>query len=172
MHIIKMIFKYTPNSKEVAASVTGVPLALPRALQHHYQVSAPHISPYHNRASSYNMSPQNQCRSWTNRSPGPGEPPGRAGTNANTKSLKIQDQVSAYWLAQRVKFPKDEAGRAKYVTQLETMHQITVHAMKCKQTTDPAHVTALRNSMMAFADTYFSADDLKHIHEHHGDEHK
>lgn len=94
MHIIKMIFKYTPNSKEVAASVTGVPLALPRALQHHYQVSAPHISPYHNRASSYNMSPQHQCRSGTNRSPGPGEPPGRAGTNANTKSLKIQDQVS------------------------------------------------------------------------------
>ena len=32
MHIIKMIFKSTPNSKEVAASVTGVPLALPRAL--------------------------------------------------------------------------------------------------------------------------------------------
>ncbi len=85
---------------------------------------------------------------------------------------KIQDQVSSYWLAQRVKFPKDDAGRAKYMTQLETMHQITVHAMKCKQTTDPAHVAALRNSMMAFADTYFSADDLKHIHEHHGDEHK
>ena len=32
MHIIKMIFKSTPNPKEVAASVTGVPQALPRAL--------------------------------------------------------------------------------------------------------------------------------------------
>ena len=32
MDIIKMIFKSTPNPKEVAASVTGVPQALPRAL--------------------------------------------------------------------------------------------------------------------------------------------
>ena len=54
------------------------------------------------------MSPQHQCRSGTNRSAGPGEPPGRAGTDTDTKvksqtnlarsrsaqSLKIQDQAS------------------------------------------------------------------------------
>jgi len=85
---------------------------------------------------------------------------------------KIQDQVSSYWLAQRVKFPKDDAARAKYATQLETMHQITVHAMKCKQTTDVAHVAALRQSMMDFAGAYFTADDLKHVHDHHDGDHK
>ena len=85
---------------------------------------------------------------------------------------KIQDQVAAYWLAQRVKFPKDEAGRATYVAQLEAMHQITVHAMKCKQTTDTAHVSELRSALMRFADTYFSKEDLQHIHDHHGDDHK
>lgn len=85
---------------------------------------------------------------------------------------KVQDQVASYWLAQRVKFPKDDAGRATYAKQLETMHQITVHAMKCKQTTDVAHVTALRQSMMDFAGVYFTADDLKHVHDHHDGDHK
>jgi nickel superoxide dismutase len=93
-------------------------------------------------------------------------------TTKDDHAQKIQDQVMDYWLAQRVKFPKDDAGRAKYLEQLERLHQVTVHAMKCKQTTDTAHVAALRTSLMAFAESYFSAEDLKHVKDHHGDDHR
>ncbi len=88
---------------------------------------------------------------------------------------KIQDQVASYWLAQRIKAPKDgsdAAAREKYLRQLELMHQITVAAMKCKQTTDAAHVEAARRAILAFADTYFDEEARKHIREHHGADHR
>ena len=114
MDIIKEIFKSTPNLKEVGGFRNrGSPgyAPAPSPLQHNYHVSAPPIGPYHNRASSYNMSPQHHCRSGARgetRSPGPGEPRGRAGTDTDAKvksqtnlarsrsaqSLKIQDQAS------------------------------------------------------------------------------
>lgn len=81
----------------------------------------------------------------------------------------IQDQVAVYWLAQRIKTPKAGASSEdvdKYHAQLELMHRITVAAMKCKQTTDAAHCTELRRLADAFAGTYFSAEDLKHLREH------
>lgn len=84
-------------------------------------------------------------------------------------AAKIQEQVASYWLAQRVKAPAegDAEGRAKYVRQLELMHGITVAAMKCKQTTDAAHVATLRRLALEFSGTYFSAEDLEHIRAHH-----
>lgn len=82
-------------------------------------------------------------------------------------AASIQEQVASYWLAQRIKAPADEAGRAKYLQQLELMHGITVSAMKCKQTTDAAHVAKLRELAMAFSETYFSAEDMEHIRGHH-----
>jgi len=84
----------------------------------------------------------------------------------------IQDMVAAYWLAQRVKAPKDASGTEKYHAQLKSMHQITVAAMKCKQTTDKSHVQALRKAALSFSSGYFSAEDLKHINSHHNSEHK
>ena len=87
-------------------------------------------------------------------------------------AAKIQEQVASYWLAQRIKAPTDEAGREKYVKQLELMHGITVAAMKCKQTIDPANVEAIRKHAMAFSETYFSAEDLEHLHGEHGGEHR
>lgn len=80
----------------------------------------------------------------------------------------IQEQVASYWLAQRIKAPADAAGRDKYVKQLELMHGITVAAMKCKQTIDPANVEAIRKGALAFSETYFSAEDLEHIRSHQG----
>ena len=46
------------------------------------------------------------------------------------------------------------------------MHQLTVAAMKCKQTTDPAHVETLRRVAAEFSGMYFSAEDLEHLQEH------
>jgi nickel superoxide dismutase len=91
--------------------------------------------------------------------------------NKDDHAQAIQDQVAAYWLAQRIKAPKDDSGREHYHGQLELMHGITVAAMKCKQTTDAAHVARLREHALAFSATYFKAEDLEHIRAHHG-EHK
>lgn len=107
-----------------------------------------------------------------------------AGSNANqlvrwvvTKdqhAQAIQETVASYWLAQRIKAPKDgdDAAKAKYHAQLSLLHGITVAAMKCKQTTDAGNVAQLRKLALDFSATYFSEGDLKHIHEHHGSDHK
>lgn len=90
----------------------------------------------------------------------------------------IQDTVAAYWLAQRIKAPKDfvrkfglDDGIDKYYAQLKSMHQITVAAMKCKQTTDKSHVESVRKVALEFSASYFSAEDLKHINSHHDGKH-
>ncbi len=83
----------------------------------------------------------------------------------------IQDTVAAYWLAQRIKEPKDAANSEVYVAQLRHMHRVTVLAMKCKQTTDKSHVESLRKVALEFSASYFSAEDLKHIHSHHDGKH-
>ena len=92
--------------------------------------------------------------------------------NKESHAQNIQDTVAAYWLAQRVKAPKDASGNDKYHAQLSSMHRITVAAMKCKQTTDKAHVDALRKAALDFSGTYFSAEDLEHIKSHHAGDHK
>ena len=89
-------------------------------------------------------------------------------------AAKIQEQVASYWLAQRIKAPVEGGpeAREKYLKQLELMHGITVAAMKCKQTIDPAHVEAVRELALEFSSTYFSAEDLEHLRQHHAGEHK
>ncbi len=90
--------------------------------------------------------------------------------NKDDHSQAIQDQVAAYWLAQRIKAPAADAGgdaKDKYHRQLALLHGITVAAMKCKQTTDLANVESIRKLALEFSGTYFSADDLKHIRAHH-----
>ena len=87
--------------------------------------------------------------------------------NKDTHAQAIQDQVAAYWLAQRIKAPK-EGSKDKYHKQLELMHGITVAAMKCKQTADTAHVDKMKKLAIEFSGTYFSKEDLEHIMSHHG----
>lgn len=86
---------------------------------------------------------------------------------------KIQDQVSAYWLAQRIKAPADnadDATRQKYFEQLATLHGISVAAMKCKQTVDSENVAKLRMWTLELSKLYFSGEDLEHIKSHHASE--
>ena len=92
-------------------------------------------------------------------------------TTKDAHAQSIQDTVAAYWLTQRIKAPKDtdEAAWAKYHKQLELMHGITVAAMKCKQTTDAAHVGKLRKLAMDFATTYFEEDVVKELKKLHHD---
>lgn len=93
-------------------------------------------------------------------------------TTKDEHAQKIQDQINEYWLAQRVKEPsaEDEAKMGTYVRQLMLQHRMTVAAMKCKQTTDLAHVEKLRTSLDQFVDVYFSPEDREHLKQHGKDD--
>jgi len=69
----------------------------------------------------------------------------------------IQEIAEQYFLTQRVKFADPSEGEKyeKYITQLTSMHQIIVYAMKSKQTTDVANVEAMSKALTTFEDSYF-----------------
>lgn len=75
--------------------------------------------------------------------------------NKESHAQQIQAEVAQYFLAQRVKLPAAGADKKGYIAHLELIHQITVHAMKCKQTTDAANVAALKKSIAAYKAAYF-----------------
>ena len=83
---------------------------------------------------------------------------------------KVMDEAQEYFLAQRVKLPKDESEREVYLAKLVSLHEIIVYAMKCKQTTDTAAIVPLRESLETFRQQYFGEADHGHGHDHdHGD---
>ncbi|MEM7306739.1 MAG: superoxide dismutase [Ni] [Planctomycetota bacterium] len=94
--------------------------------------------------------------------------------NKDEHAQAIQETVASYWLAQRIKAPKEatEEAMAKYHKQLTLMHGITVAAMKCKQTVAKEHVEQMRKLAIEFSATYFTAEDLQHIRSHHDDDHR
>ncbi len=84
-------------------------------------------------------------------------------TNKEDHANKIQAIVSQYFLTQRIK-----PTQANYEGKVVLLHQMLVAAMKCKQTTDPAHVEQLRNLASAFRDLYFKPAEEQHVEEHSG----
>ena len=80
--------------------------------------------------------------------------------NKELHAQEIQDIVTAYFMAQRVKVPAQREGEAweAYVTQLSLLHQIQVAAMKVKQTTDPQWIAELRSLVKAFRTAYFGEE--------------
>ena len=96
-------------------------------------------------------------------------------TTKDEHAQKIQQQCLDYWLAQRIKAPApgaDEAAVNTYLHQLASMHGMIVSAMKCKQSLDASHVSAIRERLKAFSETYFSAEDHEHLHGEHAGEHR
>ena len=96
----------------------------------------------------------NQIIRWTN--------------NKETHANNIQHVVTQYFMTQRVKPKTDADGDEykKYVGQLTTLHNMLIHAMKAKQTTDTEHCTKLRELVHGFSEMYFSKEDLEHLKEH------
>lgn len=76
--------------------------------------------------------------------------------NKEKHADKLAHIVSYYFLAQRIKAPDDDSKQAResYLEKLELLHQMTVSAMKCKQTTDLQHVESLRSSLEKFHQAY------------------
>lgn len=75
-------------------------------------------------------------------------------TNKEAHAQNIQDVMSAYFLAQRIKLDDREANPEKYTKLVELAHEITVLAMKCKQTTDLANATKLGEALHTFQHAY------------------
>lgn len=78
--------------------------------------------------------------------------------NKEEHATKIQEIVSQYFLHQRIKAvsPDDRHGYGHYVQKLALLHNISITAMKAKQTTDMSHITALRSTLAAFEKAYFT----------------
>lgn len=85
-------------------------------------------------------------------------------------AVKVQHIVEQYFMHQRIKIkdPSDEEAYQKYITQITLAHQLTVLAMKTKQTTDLENIEKLRITLNKFAKAYFSEEDLKHLEHHNG----
>ena len=77
---------------------------------------------------------------------------------------KIQYIVQQYFLTQRVKSKpsSDEESYTIYISQLTYLHQLTVYAMKAKQTTDAKYVTDMNNALIGFEKAYFKDSVHKH----------
>jgi hypothetical protein len=74
--------------------------------------------------------------------------------NKESHAQNIQDTMSAYFLAQRIKLELKDSDPARYSELVGLAHKVTVLAMKCKQTVDPANARALHDALHAFQQAY------------------
>ncbi|MEO1857821.1 MAG: superoxide dismutase [Ni] [Rubritalea sp.] len=72
--------------------------------------------------------------------------------NKEKHAQSIQDTVAQYFLAQRIKIT--ETDKEAYSKKLTLLHQITVYAMKCKQTTDLENANKLHRALDDFHALY------------------
>ena len=79
-------------------------------------------------------------------------------SNKESHAQNIQDVVSRYFLAQRVKVPAADADQKAYLAKLSLCHKVIVAAMKCKQSVDPKAVETLHNLLHDFEDTFGSKE--------------
>jgi nickel superoxide dismutase len=87
-------------------------------------------------------------------------------TNKEEHAQKLQDLVTAYFMAQRIKPPTDhgdEATTNEYLHKLALLHAIQIHAMKAKQSTDLDEIATLRDLVAKFRVAYFG-EEAEHTH--------
>ncbi|VFQ45854.1 superoxide dismutase, Ni [Desulfoluna butyratoxydans] len=75
-------------------------------------------------------------------------------SNKEHHAEEIQKIATQYFLAQRIKPPKDTKEMPGYVESLKYIHQLVFFAMKAKQSTDLAHVKALKETTEAYRALY------------------
>jgi nickel superoxide dismutase len=86
--------------------------------------------------------------------------------NKEKHAQEIQDIVTAYFMAQRIKPPKDhgdEPAVNEYMHKLALLHHIQVHAMKAKQSSDLEQIETLRKLVAKFRKAYFG-EEAGHAH--------
>ncbi len=86
--------------------------------------------------------------------------------NKEQHAQEIQDIVTAYFMAQRIKPAvdhSDEKAMNEYLHKLALLHSIQIHAMKAKQTTNLDEITTLRSLVTQFRKAYFG-EEAEHTH--------
>jgi nickel superoxide dismutase len=86
--------------------------------------------------------------------------------NKEAHAQKIQDIVTEYFMAQRIKPPishDNETEVNEYLHKLALLHAIQIHAMKAKQSTDLEEVATLRDLLARFRTAYFG-EEGEHAH--------
>jgi len=87
-------------------------------------------------------------------------------SNKEQHAQEIQDIVTAYFMAQRIKPSTDhenEKAMNEYIHKLAILHAIQIHAMKAKQSTDLSEIETLRKMVKEFRKAYFG-EDAGHKH--------
>lgn len=72
-------------------------------------------------------------------------------TNKERHANLLQENVSQYWMTQRIKPDAKD-----YDKKIQALHQLLVSAMKCKQTTDLANIETARGLVKEFEGLYFA----------------
>lgn len=75
-------------------------------------------------------------------------------TNKEAHAQNIQDTMSAYFLAQRIKLGQRDTDREAYRQLVDLSHEIIVLAMKCKQGTSLEDATRLGEALHEFQHAY------------------
>jgi nickel superoxide dismutase len=77
--------------------------------------------------------------------------------NKENHADQFMNVVTRYFMTQRLKPTTADSGEKynDYITQLKYMHEMLVYAMKCKQTTDHAHIEKLRELVSKSRELYF-----------------
>jgi nickel superoxide dismutase len=86
--------------------------------------------------------------------------------NKEKHAQEIQDIVTAYFMAQRIKPPKNHDNEDEvnqYLHKLALLHHIQIHAMKAKQSTDLNEIETLRKLVAKFRKAYFG-EEAEHKH--------
>lgn len=86
--------------------------------------------------------------------------------NKEKHAQEIQDIVTAYFMAQRIKPAvdhDDQKAMNEYIHKLAILHSIQVHAMKAKQGTDLGEIETLRKMVTEFRKAYFG-EEAAHAH--------
>jgi len=74
--------------------------------------------------------------------------------NKEDHAQKIQDEMSAYFLAQRIKLDLRDTDPEAYRKMVDLAHEITVLAMRCKHGTDLGVADKLHHQIHAFQEAY------------------
>jgi nickel superoxide dismutase len=76
--------------------------------------------------------------------------------NKDQHADELSEIVTYYFMAQRIKAAPESDAKAynDYVKKLALLHQMLVHSMQAKQTTDLAHVQELRSLLEQFHTAY------------------
>ena len=86
--------------------------------------------------------------------------------NKEEHAQKLQDIVTAYFMAQRIKPAvdhDDQKAMNEYIHKLAILHAIQIHAMKAKQSTDLDEIATLQKLVTEFRTAYFG-EEGEHTH--------